>query len=261
MLVFAFMGEHVTMYLGSYFLPALPMLCACVVFTKALNNTPLPWKAALPILLICIGLIGYLEVTFQLYKRMPFDERGPVTAFSILQLIACSLLTLRMYRLRKEEGFSWKSSACIWLIMAAGFIFLALDEKILIHEGLDRGIISFFSLPSNNITTRIDDFIVILYGIIGAAAVWRSRREMFQFPTCCTLLGAGFVALVLHSVADTAGRSDVIGWLLDSPAPEQLVMYAEMFEEITKLVAEAFFVTGFCSAICQEVQAQRVSSS
>lgn len=61
----------------------------------------------------------------------------------------------------------WRDPSVVWAIIASGFLFLAADEVLRIHENLDQLIHYVFGLKETNLTDRIDDLIVGMYGLVG----------------------------------------------------------------------------------------------
>lgn len=249
MLVFTF--EHFAMYASGYMLHIVPQLVIALTLRHAWKNSNANIWSLFGIVTGSIIAIALLEVTFHLYKNYPFDERGPMTATSVLLLVACSVTAGKIYRQRTQgEAFSITSTKLIWLLMAVGFVFLALDEKILIHEGLDKIIYRGSGMKHSAFSERLDDFIVLGYALVGMAFVYWYRQEILRYKKTITVLAVGFVVMVLHAGLDMAGRPDfVINVLKITENPNEVAHIIGMGEEIFKLTAETCFLCGLLLAL------------
>jgi len=219
------------------------------VLTK--DDTPAPMAVLLP-LLAAVALSAVLELSFDVYKRHPFDENGIVTLLSVSQLLLTGFFALAVWRERRGTGpFKWNDKIHIWLLMGVGFLFLALDEKTLIHEGLDRSLHKVMEMQANQWTSRIDDFIIVAYGIIGVGALWLYSSEMKKYKASIHFLIAGFIGLALTALADTAtSSSDFFTWLLDSENTRHSAQaVVGIMEEVCKVTSEALFLTWFASIL------------
>ncbi len=250
----------ITVQNGQYFarghhLHLLPMLLVCATAWVMLRDAPPPrpisvfWALATA----CLACI-VLELYFEIYKRKPFDEDGAVTLLSFSMLLLTSFATLRIWLQRKVPGPPrLVDKGTIWLLMAIGFLYLAIDEKSLLHEGFDTSLHKFLGITPTAWTSRIDDMLVGLYGVIGMVALWLYRAEITHFSGCLRLLKLGFVALFLCVITDVAtNRSDLFIWLL---GPVDGLLAYEFFgeaEEVFKVLAEALFLTGFAHALRTE---------
>lgn len=256
-IIIAFTLEHFAMYATGYMLHLIPELLIALTIRHAWKHSELHIWSLFGIIIGSIMSVALLEVTFHLYKNIPFDERGPVTAASVMLLVACSITAGKIYRQRTAgEAFSITSTKLIWLLMAVGFTFLALDEKVLIHEGLDRMIYRGSGMAYSSFSERIDDFIVLGYAFVGMGCVYWYRHEILRYKKTVTVLCIGFVVLVLHSGLDMAGRPDfVINVLKVTQNPTQIAHYIDMAEEICKLMAEACFLSGLLLALKSDAHA------
>jgi hypothetical protein len=81
------------------------------------------------------------------------------TWISVLQLLAIAYTCYRIYLDRREHATNGGGYR-LWLVMAVGFVYLALDEKTLIHESLDKRIHAFFAIHQTVLSDSIDDAIV-----------------------------------------------------------------------------------------------------
>lgn len=237
-----------------YFSHLLPMLLVCsAAFTVLRPERPIRLALVFWQLAAAIILSAGLELAFSMYKRMPFDENGVITLLSVCQLLVIAFISFAVWKLRNGPGpIRWKDKSLIWLIMGVGFVFLALDEKVLIHEGLDRSFHKLAHMKETGWTSRLDDLLVGVYGIIGLATLWFYSKEMLRFRRCILFLGAGFAALFMSVIADaSSSRPDFFNWLVGEQGAPLVREIAEVVEEGCKVLAEALFLTGFASALAE----------
>ncbi|MDB6071376.1 MAG: hypothetical protein JWL81_2547 [Verrucomicrobiales bacterium] len=189
-----------------------------------------------------------------------FGEGRYTTFLSAAQLLGIGLLSWRIFRLRvvnssKKFSDTTESDTAggrwIWLLMAAGFLFLAIDEVAQLHERMDRGIIRFFNLPRTPLTDRIDDAILAAYGLAGLALMWCCRRELLNFRRA--MLGpmlAGFAAMFVGILCDTAANDNHYLFRLtgDLAAAQALNGWFSALEGAFTLLPEAMFLTAFHAA-------------
>ncbi len=237
-----------------HYLHLAPMLLVVYVAWAVLRESGPPravrvfWPLAL-----ATAACAWLELAFDMYKRKPFDEDGPLTLLSVVILTFCALTAFSVWKSRRKPGpLRIPDPSTIWLIIAVGFVFLALDEKILIHEGLDRLFHKTFHVAETGWTSRLDDMIVGLYGVAGLGVLWFYLPEIRRFPQCGRLLLAGFGVMFLQVAADAVSdRPDFCVWLLGQELGVTVQIVTGYVEEISKVMAEVFFVTGFSSALYQ----------
>lgn len=242
-------GQHLA---RGYFLHLLPMLLVCGTAWTLLRpaRPPQPGRVFLALCAASVACI-VLEPVFHIYKRRPFDEDGALTLLSFCLLLLTSMLTFRIWRLRKgADAFRLLDKRTIWLLMAVGFLYLAVDEKSLLHEGVDISLHKMLGITPDAFTSRLDDLLIGLYGLIGMAALWLYRAEILRFPSCLRLLVIGFAGLFLSVLSDTvSSRSDFLeAWLGQDMG---LLAYDvfEALDEIFKVASEVLFLTGFARAL------------
>lgn len=169
-----------------------------------------------------------------------------------------SFAALRIWRLRKgADPFRLLDKRSIWLLIALGFLYLAIDEKSLLHEGADMSIHKLLGIAPNEFTSRLDDLIIGLYGLIGMAALWLYRAEILGFPACVRLLSIGFCGLFCSVVSDMlSSRADFLVARLGQEAGLLAYELLEDLDEIFKVLSEVLFFSGFASAMGQARQRQ-----
>lgn len=170
-----------------------------------------------------------------------FKEDGFVTIFSCLLLLHISIFVFQINR-----HSLWKSSSAIWLIIAHGFLFLAADEKYMIHENIDFEIHRLFSIQETGLTDRIDDLLVGLYGLIGIGVLFAYRNELKTYREAFPFFIFGFVLLFIMFVFDTVtNRKDILQLIFDNPLVDTIHTFLSLAEDSIKIFAESFLFSGF----------------
>jgi len=188
----------------------------------------------LNLMAILLALIwGYIKGELS----VKFEEHGFITTFSSLQLLACSVPCTLIYIKRKQF---------IWLIIAIGFVFLALDEKFLIHENLDFWIHQVLNMTETTMTDRIDDFLILLYGLVGLSLLIWKRKEFLNDKNGLILLSFGFLLMVISVVFDTITNDNTMGLRhILNGSTDMIYHVGIVSEESFKIISEAFLLAAF----------------
>ena len=179
-----------------------------------------------------------------------FDEGGFITWLSVLQLFFISYLCHKISQLRLRQSRSsqgWKTSGRAWQVMMLGFIFLALDEYFQIHEALDAMIQGLFGLEKAPIWSRIDDFIILLYAIVGIVFLQTFKKEIQQFSSSSKwfLIGFGFCFLTIALDMLSHNASMMAPFVQDADQLRDVHNWFKTLEEIPKILAEGAFIIAF----------------
>lgn len=191
-----------------------------------------------------------------------FDDGGFITWFSFLQLLIIAGLSAKIYALRRKQ--SQENQTQLWKIIAGGFLFLALDEVTQIHEKTDNLIHWLFQIQENNLTDRIDDLIVFLYGLLALALFYYFRAELRQYRHAIPWFVASFALMFLMSGVDTWLQDQQLfaPWIAD---PDRLIRVHNWWrsgEEMIKIFSEGAFIASFydCWLITQQRHPHRQKS-
>lgn len=218
-------------------------------------------------------LMGAMMIRAIVLDRNPmryFDEGGLITWLSTLQLLWLGYLAWAIAQLRKPSKAATQSQdhpkvKRLWQIMAAGFVFLAMDEHFQIHEGLDAAILQLFNLSDATAWRGIDDFIILLYALGGLLFLWdlrRQERSILSQAAGWFKLGFGFCFLTIALDMLSHGSTRFVPWL---PAAEQIRFYNwfKAIEEIPKIFAEGAFMMALytCLSIAQQARSSRSTGS
>ena len=192
-----------------------------------------------------------------------FGEGRFTTGASCLQLLLIAFFSARIFLLRRSgpptAGF--RASYWVWALMAAGFVFLAADDALKLHEHLDSWLLKTFAIEKTPFTDRLDDLLIALYGLIGAAVLWLCRHELLSLKVILPPLGAGFVCLFISVLGDTLSNGEtLLLWLTggDLPLAKRLDGWFSVVDGAFTLLAEGFFAAGFCAGWLQAREEARV---
>lgn len=187
-----------------------------------------------------------------------FGEHRYTTYISSAQLLTIGVFAFLTFRKRRqvvapeaEKRGLFRSPVLVWLLIASGFAFLAVDEVAELHERMDKVIVKALDLPRTPLTERIDDAILASYGLIGLAVLWICRREILPFRRVMLKpLAAGFVCLFIGVLCDTAAHDDhFFHWLTgDLAAAKALNGWFSAAEGAFTLLPEGLFLAAFYAA-------------
>lgn len=159
-----------------------------------------------------------------------FDEYRPFTIYTVFLLGTCGVVCAQCARLGAHAG------RVAWTLAAIGFFFLAADDLLQIHERLDKVINRALGLdPKATLPDLLDAGIVVLYGLVGAIALYVCRRDFFKL--------AGFAVGVARagSVAVAMVILDVLSDLVDEKYTK--VVLAILEDALEALAVSLFFWT------------------
>jgi len=188
-----------------------------------------------------------------MYDRNPmryFDEGGFITWLSVLQLFFIGYLCHKISRLRLRQNIplrGWRNPGRAWQAMAVGFVFLALDEYFQIHEAMDAMIQGAFGLEKASGWSRIDDFIILLYVIVGLLFLRVLNKEIRQFPSSLKWFGLGFGFCFLTIALDMLSHdaATMAPFVQDGEQLRDLHNWLKTLEEIPKILAKGSFMVAF----------------
>lgn len=198
----------------------------------------------------CVMIVVLLLVGVRMIDLT--GEGGVLTWVSGLQLLAGAVLCWRVGRAGAGTG----ARPFIWALLAAGFLFLALDDVARLHEAADDFIHTAFGLHKTKWTDRIDDAIVAVYGLVGLALLYWRRADFRRFRSVAPLVVAGFALFSVMAVVDAlTSRGNLLRLMTaDRAAFEGLKSWLGLAEESLKVVSEAMFLGALagCRQIARE---------
>lgn len=172
-------------------------------------------------------------------------DNQPLTWFSFLQLLGTAGIVGRIFQIRRGQSpnrKSWKAPFFVWLLVSIGFIFLAFDEVVQIHEKIDYQIIHkrIFSMQETELTDRLDDVIVGGYGVVGVWILYWYRKELRHYRAVIPRLTLGLVLFFFMILFDMASnRNDLFPLFLSAPRVSiALYQWSQAVEDGLKILAE-----------------------
>lgn len=158
-----------------------------------------------------------------------FSEKGLNTALSTLCLSMAGAVSAMVFYLRLSD---WSPGAIFWLVLAAGCVFLSLDEQLEFHE---RGGMALHASSAGALEwfRNWNDIIVIVYGLVAMAIAALFGREILASRHFAVLFAVGFAFYAVHTA-------------VDSTLPRSLV-WKDIPEEGAKLVSVYFLFLAACA--------------
>ncbi len=194
----------------------------------------------------CVAMALLLGVDPQQYPRvLKF-----ITWFSCahLALIAgvslCSLYALDYKRVDQEDR---SKEAWFWFICCAGFLYLSADEGMGLHQKLDFWLHQWLKVHETSLTDRLDDLIVLIYGIIALFVVLKFYRNVWEEKNMGFWLMVGFGLFFTMSFFDFLSNDEYFYpfFMEDRSMDKRFGILLGILEDSFKLFAEAAFLIGF----------------
>lgn len=175
------------------------------------------------------------------YPTHYMEEGQPITWLSVAQLCAISTFCFLIFSIRiKQISSDLKNYTYIWIWLSLGFLFLAADEMLGIHEKLDWLIHKSLNLEFTNFSDRLDDLILLIYGFIFLTVVRKNRKELNYYHSVINLFKLGVWFIVLMIILDAiTNKSDII-------ANESINEWVGAFEDGLKIIAQGILLSVTC---------------
>ena len=175
-------------------------------------------------------------------------EHSFVNYLSVLQLLVISFISFELYRCRRRESLPGPLPVghTIWLLMAIGLLYLALDELFMFHENLDVFIHEQSSMEETGLSDKLDDIIVATYGLIGLIVLYRGRSEILRFKFALPYLGSAFGLLFFSLIFDVLTNGEELKEFLGGGQFACVIIDCFfVIEEVLELFAQVFLIAGF----------------
>jgi hypothetical protein len=133
------------------------------------------------------------------------------------------------------------------LLVAAAFVFLAVDEASRFHEGVDKRFHEYvLGRDPTALSTRIDDLLVGVYALGAGALCWHYRAEILRVPGLARILVVALAFVFIDMLLDLANHDDVLRLLGGALVQRQrLDAILVVVEESVKVLAGSLFCLGF----------------
>jgi hypothetical protein len=201
--------------------------------------------------IFCVNAIAVL-VALMIYQhggRDHFGERGFITFLSTFQLLVIAGLSHQIAKVKTQvSSMSKQSATLVWRVIAWGFVFLAADEFLSLHEVTDLFIHDLFNLQETGLTDRLDDLIMASYGMFGLGLLWVYRDEFKPYKSALAFFKKGFMLLFMMILLDLAANEQDLLELFFAPDTANTIQrHLDHVEDSLKVFAEAFFLVAFYS--------------
>lgn len=160
------------------------------------------WRLARTVWLAMLALCIVLGAVLPPHNPAKmFEEYRPYTIYTVIVLLICGVVAVQCARLTAG------GARVAWSLAAGGFLFLAIDDLVQVHERLDKLINRAFGWdPKATLPDLLDTAIVGAYGLAGLVALYVCRRQFFGligFARGIVAAGAAGGAML---VLDTLGE-------------------------------------------------------
>jgi len=176
-----------------------------------------------------------------------FEEERFITWLSCIHLAVaagislCNLIALshRDSRTRNTWRQIW-----FWGLCCIGFFYLATDEWYMIHENLDFWIHHILHMKETSLTDRIDDLIVLLYGVLFCLGCRIFYKDFWDHKVMVRWLVAGLSLFLLMSLLDFVTNDYYLyQFFTDNRGlDEEIGMILGTLEDSLKLLSEGVLV-------------------
>lgn len=184
-----------------------------------------------------------------------FADTRLVNLYSFFQLFATAYVSFLACKQLEKGGFlkgHKNPSARPFFMSTIGFLFLGLDDVFSIHENIDRLIHIVLRIKETPWTDHIDDFILLIYGLIAIFFIKDFVREFRRHPYMVGLIICGFLSFFAMFCFDYLSNNDetFIYFFKISSYSEMRHMkdLLQMADGSFQLLGEAFFLSAFVAA-------------
>jgi len=200
------------------------------------------------LIILTAWIIGPLYFNHPIGKLFDFCSFLTLFATAYVSFLACR-------GIEKERGLKWRDNPAArpFFISAVGFLFLGLDDVLSLHENMDRLIHFILRIKETPWTDHIDDFILLLYGVIALFFIKDFIKEFRKHPYMVGLIAVGLFAFFIVFFLDfLTNNIETLSALLFKGMSYGDLSYRQnigkMIEESTEFLAEAFFLAAFTAA-------------
>jgi hypothetical protein len=191
----------------------------------------LGWLSLVAAPMIAAYVVVAMVVAPEYDPTKQFQEGGMITALSSLMLAAAAMAAAATFyvKIRQPHAFAvW-----VWLGLAAGLAFLALDDLIMIHEKVDA-LISRQASGGPAYFRSWNDLVVLAYGLAAVGVVALFARELWKPALVVEFLASGFAFYALHTGIDMAVAEPTA--------------FSVIVEESAKVIASSQFLLAMVAA-------------
>lgn len=135
-----------------------------------------------------------------------FRERRAGTYYSAVLLLTSGAVAAAVATRTSDPA-----ARRFWTVAGVGFAYLGLDDMFSIHEEIDRELHRLAGWDYRHwLTDRLDDAIVVSYGVAAAAWGFWHRQAFLTLRWTRLLLGIAFVGFVVMVGLDALGKTPTL---------------------------------------------------
>ena len=196
------------------------------------------WLVFIDLLAVTLGL--GLSLRWAGHYSRYRGEGSPEMWLSFAHLLVTGGLAGIVFRLR-VHGYpplrGWRDPRWVWLLIAVGFLYLAIDEAAALHERFGWFIVvRVLGLEPIPLTlNRIDGPILLGYGVLGVMVCYAYRTELAAHREVLPLATCGMILFVLSTLMDMA----FFRW---AGVPMEWTYTLNTAEEVLEIFAAAMFL-------------------
>ncbi len=201
-----------------------------------------------------IIIVNISAVVFSaIFSERPFilfKEGGLITWLSSANIVMlagislCSLLVISFYQ---EFDSTTKGKFVFLFFCFFGYSFLAIDEWFLVHEKLDFMVHNIFNIEETSLTDRLDDIVVMLYGMCGIFVFWLFGRAFWDDKKIKRCLLIAIILFAVMVLVDIFGNDNYFYKYITDKVylHDQIWLVLYVIEDSIKLLAETALIIAF----------------
>lgn len=218
-------------------------------------------KTVFLLVLLFNSLAIFVAIALALLLGKPpsiyFQETSLICWVSWIQLLAIAYITHKTYKITQKIALgNFRQKQRFWRLISIGFLFLAVDEVLQIHERTDKLLHYILNLQETAVTDLLDDIIVACYVIVALIFLARNYPIIKQYKKSFVWFIIGFGLTFLMVVLDLLTNNHVIleNFINDSERLKVISSWLKTVEDSAKIIAEGMFLVGFyhCWKIAQK---------
>ena len=214
--------------------------------------------------LVFLGLTIRRAVLLGKSPMVYFGETGIISWLSCVQLLVLSGLAWRISSVRKQAKIQGKKAPQnLWKLIGLGFIYLAIDEIVQIHEGTDWLIHWLFKIEETRLTDSFDDVIVVFYSIVGCYILYDFWDEFKRYFQVFSLFIFAFVLKGIMVAFDIYTNDETIlsAWFNNPEDQKMMLDWLSTIEDSFKILAEGVFIAAFigCLKIAKRITQKQIT--
>ncbi|WP_181703843.1 hypothetical protein [Chthonobacter albigriseus] len=160
--------------------------------------------------LIALNLIAFLIPPLVGNGTLGWSsEGGPTTFAAAASLLVTAWYGWKVHALRRRPVGqatgpvpALRDPAAIWALMSLGFLFLAVDDVLRIHELTDHAIHTVLGWEETDASDQLDDLIIGGYLVIGVIVMGFYRNEIAAMWRPLALFAPGVLATLVMIACD-----------------------------------------------------------